>query len=44
MKAIIEPKLGYKIEYFNSDSTDPIQILKQVNLNELIKNIITLNP
>ena len=30
IKAIIEPKLGYKIEYFNSDSTDPTQILKKV--------------
>lgn len=37
IKAIIEPKLGYKIEYFNSDSTDPTQILKQVksSMNQL---------
>jgi hypothetical protein len=31
IKSILDPKLGYKIEYFNSDSnSDPIKMFDQV--------------
>ena len=30
IKSILDPELGYKIEYFNGDSNDPIDMFNQV--------------
>ena len=30
IKSILDPDLGYKIEYFNGDSNDPIDMFNQV--------------
>ncbi len=30
IKSILDPELGYKIEYFHGDSNDPIDMFNQV--------------